>query len=372
MTKIQLYVLDEDNAYADRLAAFIRTSEFGDKLQVKLFSKLDFVMELLDKPELEGILLLSEAYYPNFTNRCTSLFKIILSEQICNSREAETKLPFLYRFQSLHQLISRLMAFYWEQQKLIASVGSKRTQIVSVFGSVGNSGKTITAIHLAKQLSFRGERVFYLSLESISSASSWLEGDSSRFSQLLYYLKSTPELLGPKIELLKSHDPRLRFDYMTPSDQIREMQEMSGEDVRILLEALTSLNQYDFIIIDLEASVHPRIVRALELSEYIMWIVLDDLNGLFKAQALCKQIGKLQGVHFVVNKYTGKQMNNFSVLGKSIECYLPYIPEWKIIHSAEQIWQSVIFSEQVYGMFTACKSSLSSRSLIANEEAAAS
>ena len=62
----------------------------------------------------------------------------------------------------------------------------------------------------------------------------WLQGDLGRFSQLLYYMKSTPDLLGTEAELLKSHDSRLRIDYLTPKDQIREMQEMNGENVRHL------------------------------------------------------------------------------------------------------------------------------------------
>ncbi|MBD0379379.1 hypothetical protein [Paenibacillus sedimenti] len=355
MGKIQLFVLDDDSVYVERLAAFIRNSEFAEKLHVKLFTKLEFVMELLDRPQCEGILLMSEAYFPQLMNRCTSLIKIILSETIASSSDAEAKVPFLYRYQSLHQLLSRLVAFYWEKQKTGTAHGSRSTQVLSIYSSAGNSGKSITAIHLAKQLSFRGERVFYLSLETVSSASLWLQGDLARFSHILYYLKSTPELLGPKLELLKSCDQRLRIDYMAPKDQIREMQEMTGDAVRLLIEALTALDQYDFIIVDLEASVHPRILKALELSDHILWLLLDDLSDMFKTQALYKQIGSLQQLHFVINRYTGKHLNDLSVLGNNIvKGHLPYIPEWKSLHTPEQVWQSALFSEQVYDMFHAC------------------
>jgi cellulose biosynthesis protein BcsQ len=353
MNKIQLYVLDDDIVYSERLAAFIRSSEFAERIQVKLFSKLEFILEVLENQQIEGVLLLSEAYYPLLMNQSTSLCKMILSETIADSKDAETKIPFLYRFQSLQQLLSRLQAFYAEKIKYDGSQGTKRTRVLSVHSSSGNSGKTMTAIHLAKQLSFRGERVFYLSMESVSSASLWLQGDSGRFSQLLYYLKSTPDLLGPKLQLLKSHDARLRIDYLTPNDEIREMQEMSGEHIRFLIESLISLNEYDYIIIDLEASVHPRIVKCLDISDHIIWIVRDDLNDLYKTQALYKQLGSKKNVHFVLNKYTGIQANDFESLGKELAFKLPYIPEWKILSKPEQIWQSGLFSEQTYDMFTA-------------------
>lgn len=353
MTKIQLYVLDDNIVYAERLADFIRSSEFAERMQVKLFSKIELVLEVLEKQQSEGILLLSETFYPHLINQSTSLCKMILSETIVSSKDAETKLPFLYRFQSLHQLLSRLLAFYAEKQSYDVGHGSKRTRVLSVYGSSGNSGKSMTAVHLAKQLTFRGEHVFYLSLESVSSAALWLQGDSGRFSQLLYYLRSTPELLGPKLQLLKSHDARLRIDYLAPQDQIREMQEMNGENVRHLIDSLISLNEYDYIIVDLEASVHPRIVKCLDLSDHIIWIVRDDLNDLYKTRVLYKQVGILPNVHFVLNKYTGKQENDFSTLGKEITYKLPYIPEWKMFSAPEQMWQSSLFSEQTYDMFTA-------------------
>lgn len=372
MKKIQLYVLDDDEEYSGRLASFIRTSEFGERMQVKLFSKLELILEVLDTQQAAGVLLMSETYYRLLMNRRTSLHKMILSETITNSLDAETKTPFLYRFQSLHNLLTRLQAFYTEKRsEASSSQGANRTSVISVYSSSGNSGKTITAIHLAKQLSFRGERVFYLSLESVSSTSLWLMGETGRFSQLIYYLRSSPGLLGPKLQLLRSFDPQLRFDYLSPNDQIREMQEISGDQIRVLIEALISLDEYAYIIIDLEATVHPRIVKGLEVSDHIIWLVRDDLNDVYKSKALYKQLGAMQNVHFVMNKYTGVQMNDFSELGRDIAFNLPYIPEWKSMRTSEQMWASSLFSEQTYEMAAAlfiCKRSPSMNA----EEAAAS
>ncbi|NOU99020.1 nucleotide-binding protein [Paenibacillus planticolens] len=353
MNKIQLYVLDHDEEYSQRLAAYIRASEFAERMQVKLFSKLELMFEVIENQQLEGVLLMSEMYFQTLMRRTTGLRRMVLSETIVNSMDAETKIPFLYRFQALHQLLTRLQAFYADNTNGEKSHGTTKTCVLSVYSSSGNSGKTMTSIHLAKQLSFRGERVFYLSLETVSSTSQWLQGETGQFSKLIYYLKSSPDVLGPKLQLLKSHDPHLRFDYLSPNDQIREMQEISGEQIRVLINTLISLNEYDYIILDLEASVHPRIVKGLELSDHIIWLIRDDLNDAYKTMALYKQMSFLQNVHFVLNKYTGMQTNDFSGLGNEISFMLPYIPEWKIIRTPQQIWESGLFSEQTYHMFTA-------------------
>lgn len=356
MNKLQLYVLDDDMVYAERLALFIRATEFAERMQVKLFSQMEFLLQALKDPNLKGVLLISEAFYPLLQQYRTSLSKIFLSQHIRNSDSPETVHPFLFRYQPLHELTSLIEVIYSE--KSLSSSGRTRpnsTRVISVYSSSGNAGKSITAIHMAKQLAFRGERVLYLSLESTSPASQWLQGESGRLSQLLYYLKESSELIGPKLALLKSHDPTRRFDYLTPLEQMREMQEMSGEQVRKLLASIVDLSIYDTLIVDLETSIHPRIIKTLEQSDAIIWLIQDDWNDAFRTKSLLKQMGALSDIHFVMTSYRGQEtsINSFDFLGKEMTFKLPYIPEWKVMSSAEQVWQSEIFSEQVYLMLQA-------------------
>jgi cellulose biosynthesis protein BcsQ len=217
----------------------------------------------------------------------------------------------------------------------------------------------LSAIHLARELAFRGKKVFYLSLEAPSFAFSLLKGaDSQHFSQALYYAKSAPEQLKAKLELLNKHDPRLGFDFLSPCHHIREAQEMSAEETRLLIEALSTPSGYDYIILDLEASLHARINQALRLSDHILWIVLDDLNCLHKTKAINKMMGPYNGMHYVLNKYTGSVFNDFGSAGISFSGHLPYMPEWKTVHTEEQILTSSIFSDQVMQIFEASVLSL--------------
>ena len=85
MSKLQLYVLDDDMAYAERLAVFIRATEFAERMQVKLFSQVELLLQVCEEPNLKGVLLLSEAYYQVMQHHRTSLFKMFLSQNITNS-----------------------------------------------------------------------------------------------------------------------------------------------------------------------------------------------------------------------------------------------------------------------------------------------
>lgn len=356
MRKLDLYVLDDDVAYAERLAVFIRSTDFAEILQVKLFTQSDVLVHILEELHLTGILLLSDSFYPLFQHHPTPLVKICLSANIKNSNTSETMIPFVFRFQPLHQLLTRAQAIYTEAIQFDRRTSNaNKTRVLSVYSSSGHCGKSVTAVHLAKQLAFRGERVMYVSLETVSVASQWLEGETCRLSQLIYYLKVSPGLFGPKLELLKSHDPKLRFDYLTPHEQMREMQEMSGEDVRQLVSSIRDLAVYDTLILDLEATVHPRIVKCLELSDAILWLVRDDWNDAFKTQFLYKQMNAYASIHFIMTCYRGSQSNKYEFIGKNMTYRLPYIPEWKGVSTPDQVWQSELFSEQVYAMFKAVR-----------------
>jgi cellulose biosynthesis protein BcsQ len=352
MDKIQLLLLDEDTLYAERLAAFIRSSEFADKLQTKLFTKMEYLEKLLEADRNSFVLIVSEAFIADCMNYQESLCVLSISNFIQNEGPSDSEIPSLYRFQPLQQLLTRVLAHYKEKNAGYKPQSKKTAQVVSLYSAVGNSGKTLSAVHLSRELAFRGQRVFFLSLESPSFAFQLLQGaDPQHFSQLLYYIKSNPELLGAKLELFKKNDPRLGFDFLSPCHHIREAQEMSGHDTQQLIEAILTLNSYDYIVLDLEASLQPRISQALKLSDHILWMVLDDLNCLHKTKSISKMIGSLSNVHYVLNKYTGSVFNDFNSADIMFDGYLPYIPEWKTVHAAEQIVTASIFSDQVMDIF---------------------
>jgi hypothetical protein len=231
MVKIQLLLLDEDHFYAERLAAFIKSSEYADRMQPKLFTKTEYVDELLEANSENCILLVSESFLPE----CEK-FKERLCVLSINNRhdDSEPDVPALYRFQPLQQLLSRILDFYQKNHMIHSKPSKNTTQVVSFYSAVGNNGKTLSAIHLARELAFRGKKVLFLSLEAPSFAFQLLPGaDPQHFSRLLYFVKSIPEQLKNKLGMLIKQDLRLGIDYVSPCHHLREAQEMSAEETRL-------------------------------------------------------------------------------------------------------------------------------------------
>jgi CO dehydrogenase nickel-insertion accessory protein CooC1 len=114
------------------------------------------------------------------------------------------------------------------------------------------------------------------------------------------------------------------------------------------------MDSYDFIILDLEASLHVRISQALKLSDITLWLVLDELNCLHKTKAVKKLLVAIsREIHFVLNKYTGNISNDFGSADIVLSGYLPYMPEWKSVHSLEPFFTGGIFPDQLMQAFEA-------------------
>jgi cellulose biosynthesis protein BcsQ len=354
MAIIQLLLLDEDHYYAERLAAFIKSSEYADRMQPKLFTKTEYVDKLLEANSDSCILLASDSFLPECVKYKEHLCMLSISNMLLEDDFSDPDLPSLYRFQPLQQLLSRILDLYQEKYTVQSTPSKKTTQVVSFYSAIGNCGKTLSAVHLARELAFRGKKVLFLSLEAPSIAFHLLQGaDPQHFSRILYFVKSMPEQLKSKLGLFIKQDLRLGIDYLSPCHHLREAQEMSAEETRLLIEALVVMDSYDFIILDLEASLHVRISQALKLSDITLWLVLDELNCLHKTKAVMKSVGALSGIHYVLNKYTGTISNDFGSAEIVFSGFLPYMPEWKTIHSLEPFFTGGIFPDQVMQAFEA-------------------
>jgi cellulose biosynthesis protein BcsQ len=354
MAKIQLLLLDEDHFYAERLAAFIKSSEYADRIQPKLFTKAEYVDRLLESISEFCILLASESFLPECVKYKERLCLLSIGNNLLSDEFSDPDVPTLYRFQPLQQLLSRIFDLYQEKHMIQSTPSRNTTQVVSFYSAIGNCGKTLSAVHLARELAFRGKKVLFLSLEAPSFAFHLLHGaDPQHFSRILYFVKSMPDQLKSKLGMFIKQDLRLGIDYLSPCHHLREAQEMSAEETRLLIEAIVAMDSYDFIILDLEASLHVRISQALTLSDITLWLVLDELNCLHKTKSVMKSVGVLSGIHFVLNKYTGTIKNDFGSAEIVLHGYLPYMPEWKTVHSLEPFFTGGIFPDQLMQAFEA-------------------
>lgn len=359
MEKIQLVIADGDPIYLEYFCNFIRTTEFSDKFILKSFSRRESLERYLGMEEKIDVLLVQSNLLPELFS-ASGVMTIYLAED--EKAQLDTNPPTLYKYQPLNQFLSKVTSYYLEKHHLPTRSGnSSRTQVIAIYSAMGGCGKTITAINFAHQMAALDKKVLYLNFEFLNStARLFPDEERNHFSRILYYLKANTTQLMTKIEELKRHDLQTRIDYFEPLQNPEEMLDMTKEDVTHLIESIVKMGGYDLVILDLESTTHERIVSALLNSDFVFWMLHDDVQCLEKSRLLLTEYERLldneyptliKKSKFVMNRYMGRLVNNLRDYGFELDAHLPYIPEWKTVIHIDQLTKAPFFNKEVVKLY---------------------
>jgi len=358
MSKMKLVVLDTDSYFIERITAYIRTSDFASTFTVSAFTNKEQGFAYIEQASEQYILLVHESFMPlpERVFQRQSGCMLILSDFPASGDIVEY--PVLCKFQPLNQLLAHVISHYNEFTSSQMLKGDKETQVVSIYSAVGGSGKTLTALHLARELSLAGRRVFYLSLEQLPS-SIWVESDTggeedSSFSRMLYYGKSDSKLQIAKVERYKKRHSIWGFDYFPGNCEPLELAEMSAKDTEMMVRAVLASGAYDCVLLDLDSTLFPRVEAALKISDHILWLIQDDCIQWDKCSVRMRQWMDRQEepawshkCSLIVNKFNGALSSSERKLPLPISGYLPYIPEWKSYARLDIVHIRGTFSESL-------------------------
>lgn len=352
MQKINLVVADNDLKYLDLLINYIRNSDYAGKFFIKSFSHKDKLQEFLKTNEVYDILLTTPGFIHD-TYDIEHSYIVLLQEEppssLYNSND-------IHKYQPLNQLLSQVVSIYLEKEdKAYRNLcGNRKTRTVSVYSAQGGTGKSTFSINLAAQLASQSQKVFYLNLEHLSYTPFPIV-NSNDFSKVLYYLKANPQQIKTQFESFKKHDAHSRVDYFEPLLVAREMLDMTGEEISLLVDIIVERAFYDVLIIDLDSTTHERITAALHKSDVICWLVTDDVQCLNKTRILLNELresfndsfGNISSrIRFIQNKRLNQSSNSFEEYGIRLDGYMPYVPEWKAVNHINQLYESLFFKQE--------------------------
>ncbi|AFC30041.1 hypothetical protein PM3016_3186 [Paenibacillus mucilaginosus 3016] len=356
MGPMTLALLDDDAYFGEMLSAYIRGSAFAERFRLKRFTAGEEGLRYLLEEKEARILLVHESWLPLpeevFVHPAGAV--VILSESAAQGGVLEY--PVLCRYQPLDRLMSAVASHYNEYNAALPLRGIRGTRVALVHSAGGGTGKTVTAVHLARRLALRGERVLLLSLERYGSLPWFTDetgGDSETFSRLLYYARMNPAAAAGRLEGLVRRHGYGRFDYVPPAAEPQELEELGAEHASGLVEAVRASGLYDVLIVDTD-SYAPALSSALfGPADNILWLVTDDLVHLHKCSRLLRSMQAketpraswLSKVRFVLNRSTGAPLNSFEEYGLKIHHRLPYVPEWKAVSRIGQLHRAPAFED---------------------------
>lgn len=348
MNKLNLVLLTKDSSFANYFSNFMISSANKDKFSSRVFTDMDsfkkntrnqkqhilltdFDVEMEDVVTFDKILTLSEG-------------------QVSNGKEITS----IYKYQPFNELLSKILAVYYEMNGKLESVmfGDDKERVVSFYSGSGGAGKTLSSLCLAKHLTMHDKRVFYLNLEELHTTYLYFKQDKPSSAEVFYYLKNNKEQLIANIESLKSRDSLYNIDYFSFPVLPEEMQMATEEDIDSLIQALKETQNYDYIIIDLDSSIHKRNRAAISNSDEVFWLLSSNEASFSRSENVLANdligLGKDQSkIHFILNNVAETLFDGFNAFNFSIETHIPFNSNWLIKNEESKMQEDTTIGEQL-------------------------
>ncbi|WP_322923136.1 ParA family protein [Paenibacillus campi] len=358
MAPIQIVVCVEDQQYIELLLRYIRSSEYAAKVTIRAFSEVTMFMQYIAEERQKPLIVAEEVFLQAW--RMHESLSYTRWVRLGELDELNADGYTVAKYQPLHHLLEQLCSFTG-RSALESPRESGRAMITCLYSAVAGSGKSVTAMNMAKQLGLQGESVFYLNLEAMSSSGLLTFAQTNNMpelSRLLYDLQAATEskqTLAYPIHTYTIRAEEIRADTFMPPANVNEWLRMTVEEALRLIHYIADSGVYDHIIIDSESGWTERVQAALKCSDRIVWLLTDDLlckvrteQWLAYLQNYNKQwLERLEPkLSFVMNRYKGSIMNALPA-GIQPDATLPDVPSWKQMTSSELLWCSPIFQRAI-------------------------
>ncbi|WP_188453565.1 AAA family ATPase [Virgibacillus oceani] len=350
MNKISLVLLTKDSSYANYFSNFMISSNIKEKFSSKIFTDTDSFKKNTRNQKQHILLTDLEV-----DNECSVSFDKVISlseEQIMVPDELKTS---IYKYQPFHELLSQVLAIYYEMNGKLSSVinGKEKEKVISFFSGNGGVGKSLLSLCLAKHLSMNDKRVFYLNLEELHNTYLYFKQDRPSSAEVFYYLKKNKNQLIANIESLKSRDSLTNIDYFALPVLPEEMQIATEENIESLIQAIRDTQNYDYIIVDLDSSIHERNRSALKNSDEIFWILSSNETSFSSSDSLLANdlvgLGNdRSNIHFILNNVGEALFDGFDSFNFSIETHIRFNIRYLGRSEETKLMEDTVIGEQLF------------------------
>lgn len=255
--KIRLAIVDEDQKYAQRLLNYY-ANRYSDKLELSYFTSFELFKENLLSKNIDAVLV-SEHCDADISGLTDKMLTAYFTESV--SIDSIHNIKAICKYQKpdlIYKEILRLFSEY-ETGSIAYKLGDTNKTVIEVFmPAAGGSGATSVAVAYARRLADKGIRTLYLNLEMLPSTNYYMEGEGTgSFEDVIYAVKSRKPNLALKLESLVRQDNSGVY-YFEAARNALNMQELLDGDIKLLLEELQMLGNYERIVVDADLNMGER------------------------------------------------------------------------------------------------------------------
>ncbi|MCL6601494.1 MAG: hypothetical protein K6T94_01345 [Paenibacillus sp.] len=363
---VRIVLAVRESQYIEPLLHYVHHSEYGDRLHITAFSRMDAFMEYMKGEEVPGAVVGDPVFIEAWlVEGRASVPWAVLSEEgemVGRISKSISAGQVIAKYQALPSLLASMLQLCEVDRTRACGSAGDETLLLGVVSGSGSSGKTVIALNIAKQLSDLGLSVFYLNLESVDSSSLYLRSLGSNMpglERLLYEIQANRDSetgINSEIRSYAVRHDDLRCDAFKPVSNVKEMLQMNRRDTLDLLELLCSGGCYDVVIIDTGSIGEERTEAVMEKCGVLLWVLRDDevsrhKTGKWIAHYSSSHSGMPPGLidrsGVVLNCCTDSSGDRLPLEGIALECILPHISSWNEPHRGELCLNSPHFKREI-------------------------
>lgn len=251
--KIKLAILESDKNYLMRIMSTF-TMKYPEKFEIYSFTDSATALEILNSERID-VLLASDVFEIDaikLPNRCAFAYLVDSAGiNLLNNQKA------ICKFQKVDLIYKQILNVYSEKASQI--VGSRgagdKGQVIAFCSASGGVGSSTMAAACAAHFAAKQKKVLYLNLEKFGSSDVFFSGEGVYdMSDVIYALESKKTNLPMKLESCVKQDSSGVYFYSQTKIAL-DMLEMTTENIIQLISELQSLDEYDYLILDVDFSV---------------------------------------------------------------------------------------------------------------------
>jgi cellulose biosynthesis protein BcsQ len=346
LTKIVFIDLDEDYLMT-LVLKFI--NKLHDNIDITMITDSLYLQEYMEQPHDIDLLVINEKLYTQAFDRYNIDYIYLLSETVDDSVTEPTQGSNIYKYSSVNEIYARIASLSNLEARY--SDGNKSTKLVMVYSPIGGSGKTFTAIGIAKALSLLNKRVLYVNLETIQNFNYYFKDKSYLQNKFIYGLTSKGDNFS---DILKESIHTEGFEFLPPFEQSITSFNITMDVYFDFLRFVRDQRSYDYVILDTSSEFTSDKAKLMSECDKVFVITKQDVMSVWKFDCFLRNVDLSNTNKFMIlcNEYDAYEPNMLSPEDKSVKYnimdYIKKVPQKAECINTANIAENTSFQRIAY------------------------
>lgn len=316
MSKPLIIIADTDELYLQNLERKF-LEEFDDQIELEIISDPVYFEQRFETPVSVEILAVSEALYSTGLQRHNISNLCVLAEEQENGSTEDLSVNRVYKYLGIRELFNELT--YQSRDRLTESQTQEhKTQIISFYSAIGGTGKTALSVGLARCLSEKHKRVFYVNTESVQDFSYYLENKTGMPNEGYRVMKNEQEHMYQNVRFTLRKEG---FTYLPPFKSTLDARNLDFTIYRKIYSQRKTVEIMTLLLWMWKQDTADGEYQLLQDSDKVMLITLQDDVSTNKMHYIteCLDFGDHEKYMVICNKYSETRDNQYVQSGLQSE-----------------------------------------------------